>query len=94
MATTRKIFAATGLMVATLAMIVPSAIAANSANTQDLPFRGISMDQVEKFFGDPKGMQPPVGEPPISRWFYDDYTVYFEYDLVIHSVPNYKNSSN
>jgi hypothetical protein len=29
---------------------------------------------------------PAVGEPPISRWEYTGYTVYFEHDLVLHSV--------
>jgi hypothetical protein len=29
-----------------------------------------------------------VGDPPISRWVYDHFTVYFEYDKVLHSVVN------
>lgn len=27
-----------------------------------------------------------MGQPPISRWSYPDFTVYFENDLVLHSV--------
>lgn len=54
----------------------------------DLPARGLSMAQVERDFGNPRRKQSPVGEPPITRWVYDDYTVYFEYKYVIHSVVN------
>ena len=53
-----------------------------------LPGRGMLKDQVEQRFGDPSEKIPPVGEPPISRWVYPGYTVYFEYDHVIHSVRN------
>ena len=54
----------------------------------DLPARGLSMAQVERDFGVPKQKLAPVGEPPITRWIYDDYTVYFEYNYVIHAVLN------
>jgi hypothetical protein len=27
-----------------------------------------------------------VGEPPITRWDYGSYSVYFEYDVVLFSV--------
>ena len=29
---------------------------------------------------------PAVGKPPISRWEYPGFVVYFEHDHVIHSV--------
>jgi hypothetical protein len=38
-------------------------------------------------FGEPQEKLSAVGEPPISRWHYLDYTVYFERDRVIISVP-------
>ncbi len=56
---------------------------------RDLPGNGISMAQVESRYGTPDRRVAPVGEPPIARWFYDDYTVYFEHDIVIESVLNH-----
>ena len=52
------------------------------------PTRYMSMNQVRGSFGEPASIVPWVGDPPITRWVYDDYTVYFEYDRVIHSVVN------
>ena len=56
--------------------------------TMSLPAKGMSMRQVERDFGMPEQKMAPVGDPPISRWVYRDYTVYFEYKYVIHSVMN------
>jgi len=53
-----------------------------------MPVRGMTMKQVEKRFGIPKKKLPAVGDPPITRWVYKDYTVYFEYKYVIHAVLN------
>lgn len=50
------------------------------------PTRGMSMDRVEARFGAPLTRVNAVGEPPITRWEYADFTVYFEYRLVIHAV--------
>lgn len=50
------------------------------------PRKGISKAQVRKSFGEPAERRGPVGQPPISQWVYGDFTVYFEYDHVIHSV--------
>lgn len=52
----------------------------------ELPVRGMSMREVERKFGPPLEKIPPVGRPPISRWVYRDYTVYFEYKYVIDAV--------
>lgn len=52
-----------------------------------LPSRGMSMQQVEKRHGAPVSRRTPVGDPPITRWEYDEFIVYFEYRHVIHSVP-------
>ena len=30
---------------------------------------------------------PAVGQPPITRWDFADYSVFFEYQHVIHAVP-------
>jgi len=51
-----------------------------------LPGRGMLKDQVEERFGTPTDKAPEVGEPPISSWIYNGFTVYFEYDHVIHAV--------
>ena len=50
------------------------------------PTRGMSMERVLSQFGEPQERISPVGEPPIARWIYDDYTVYFERNLVLHAV--------
>jgi hypothetical protein len=53
-----------------------------------VPSRGMTMDQVESRFGAPNSKVAAVGDPPISRWVYPKYTVYFEYQLVLHSVTH------
>jgi hypothetical protein len=50
------------------------------------PTRGMSMDQVAARFGAPVTKIPAVGQPPISRWEYPGFVVYFEREHVIHSV--------
>lgn len=50
------------------------------------PPRGVTMERVEQLIGQPAEKVPSVGEPPISRWRYGDFTVYFEYNLVLHTV--------
>jgi hypothetical protein len=50
------------------------------------PTRGMTMDQVAVKFGAPATKTPAVGQPPISRWEYPGFIVYFEHDHVIHSV--------
>lgn len=53
---------------------------------RDLPENGLSKAQVEARYGEPDEKRAPVGQPPITRWVYDDFNVFFEYDLVIDSV--------
>ena len=60
-------------------------LAANSGSER--PARGESMARVEERFGTPTETVAAVGEPPISRWVYPGFTVYFENDRVIHAVP-------
>ena len=50
------------------------------------PKQGQSMDSVTQQFGEPQDRIAAIGEPPISRWVYGNFTVYFEHNLVIHSV--------
>ena len=52
------------------------------------PGRGASMSDVQKQVGEPDKKLDAVGEPPISRWVYSKFTVYFENEIVIHTVRN------
>ena len=52
----------------------------------DLPRNGENKSSIENKFGAPDSRQQAVGDPPISRWDYEQYSVYFEYDLVLYSV--------
>ena len=56
-----------------------------------LPARGMTMAQVRRQYGAPLKVLPTRGgsskaQPPIHRWEYSKYIVYFEYSHVIHSV--------
>lgn len=52
----------------------------------NLPARGMTMEQVERTLGTPRQRIGAVGRPPISRWVYDGFTVYFEKRRVLHAV--------
>jgi len=53
-----------------------------------LPTNGTTKAQTETKFGAPSKKLPAVGDPPITRWEYQDFNVYFEYDLVLFTVLN------
>lgn len=58
-----------------------------------LPKRGSSMSQVEARFGAPQQKFPAVGggsrrTPPITRWVYSGFSVYFENSHVVDAVLN------
>jgi hypothetical protein len=55
------------------------------------PRAGMSMTAVESAYGSPSQRHAPVGgavaeQPPITRWDYPSFSVYFERDRVIHAV--------
>lgn len=50
------------------------------------PTRGMTQARVLSEFGNPQTEESAVGDPPITRWHYSSFIVYFEYDRVIHSV--------
>jgi len=50
------------------------------------PGRGMSMDRVSAGWGQPSSTSGPVGQPPITRWEYADFVVFFEHSHVIHAV--------
>ena len=58
----------------------------NTADGLPRPRLGMSMAAVESRFGAPELEIPAVGEPPITRWFYDRFTVYFEQESVLRAV--------
>jgi hypothetical protein len=73
----------------TLDMANPPPAASTSADT---PARGMSMGQVEQKYGAPSDKIAAVGKPPISRWVYPNFIVYFEYDHVVHAVTTPANA--
>jgi hypothetical protein len=50
------------------------------------PKAGMSMTAVESTYGAPANRRAAIGEPPITRWDYPGFSVYFEHDRVIHAV--------
>ncbi len=52
----------------------------------DLPENGQTMARTESKYGTPGQRHQAVGDPPITRWDYNTYSVYFEYELVLFSV--------
>ena len=76
----------------------------NQQQSFDTPERGITMNQVLSQFGEPKLKKNTIGEPPITEWQYENFSVYFEQKWVINSViykaspeekgPKYINESN
>ena len=68
------------------------------SETQPLPGRGQSMTQVEASFGAPQVKHAAVSgpnsrrsNPPITRWDYPGFSVYFEYSHVVDAVANKSN---
>ena len=56
------------------------------AATVTVPARGSTMETVRSKFGSPTQEQPAIGLPPITRWDYPGYAVFFEHDKVLHTV--------
>ena len=50
------------------------------------PSRGMTQASVESKYGSPASVEAAIGEPPITRWVYADFVVFFEYDRAIHAV--------
>ncbi|MES0872661.1 hypothetical protein [Sinimarinibacterium thermocellulolyticum] len=55
------------------------------------PSRGMHQSAVVRQFGEPLRRHPPVGggkprQPPITRWDYDGWSVFFENDIAIDVV--------
>lgn len=84
----------TRIVLATLLMLAAGPLLADvliidevrQVERMELPENGMSKTDVEAKFGAPGEREAAIGNPPISQWKYDDYSVYFEYDLVLFTV--------
>lgn len=84
----------TGAAGAVWADTVKIPLGQQQASEQDAPRMGMKKAEVERQFGTPQGRKAPVGDPPISRWDYPDYSVYFEGDTVLHTVQKHRGSQS
>ena len=66
---------------------------ASGSTDSSRPTRGMTATSVEAKFGAPDARVAPVGDPPISRWEYKNFVVFFEYDRVIHAVVKRQKTS-
>jgi hypothetical protein len=80
------LLAATATAPASAELVVVDGTVQMRPATLETPRRGMRMADVEARFGAPESRNPAVGDPPISRWQYAGFTVYFEGDIVLHSV--------
>ena len=65
-------------------LVIPGHVATSSK--QVMPKPGIRMEAVLSQFGEPDERFGPVGEPPITEWVYGSFRVYFEHDIVLHTI--------
>ncbi len=59
---------------------------ASAGSNDGRPSRGMTQASVESRYGSPVVVEAPIGHPPITRWEYAGFVVFFEYDKVIHAV--------
>ena len=90
LALTAALFTAATVQADTLAIPLGQQAAEQQVS---LPKRGTSTSQVQRQHGEPVTRHAPVGQPPITRWDYAGYSVYFEYDHVVHSVRQHTRSN-
>ena len=79
-------FFAGSLAAETLDMEGTNSVSSSAFDQSGRPTRGMTQASVESTFGAPQQTDAAVGDPPISKWHYKDFVVYFEYDRVIHAV--------
>jgi hypothetical protein len=68
------------------ALVLAAAIAPASARSIRVPLHLMTAANVRALWGPPERVLPPVGRPPISRWVYPRFIVYFESGLVLRTV--------
>ncbi len=79
------LLATSGALVQAETIVVDDKVALRKSATE-VPTRGASMKSVEARFGAPASRHAAVGKPPIARWDYPGFSVYFEHDHVVHAV--------
>lgn len=87
-------FRALWIPIAMVAVLGTTAVSAQTllververAKASALPRAGTSMAAVEAQYGAPESKRDAVGTPPITRWNYPAFIVFFEYDHVIDAV--------
>lgn len=84
-------FALLLLMLAPVAQAEVLSLPEPAAQLPELPARGQTMQQVQQRLGPPVQRYAPVGgghpkRPPITRWDYNGYSIFFERDRVIDAV--------
>ena len=67
-------------------VLLIESVQTSAQTASERPARGTSMARVEARFGAPHAKRPAIGEPPITRWDYPSFSVYFEHEHVIHAV--------
>ena len=65
---------------------IPIGSQSQALQDQARPKNGESQNGVQNTYGQPTAVKGPVGEPPITRWDYPNFSVYFEFDRVLHTV--------
>lgn len=95
------------VLATTLALLVSLPVSADvllmdsiqSAPAVQTPRTGLSMANVRASYGNPVTEHPAVStygnpdHPPITRWDYNGFSVFFEHDKVVHSVVQRQQSN-
>ncbi|MFO7582426.1 hypothetical protein [Guyparkeria sp.] len=77
-------------------MAFSAAPASAESGEAKVSVHGMTQSQVASRFGEPERRHAPVpatGEhpkPPITRWDYADFSIFFERDIAIHRVEHLK----
>jgi hypothetical protein len=71
-------------------IIIPIASQGAYLGDVERPSLGEKRQDIINRFGEPTTKHPTTGTPPITRWDYEDFSVYFEGDVVLHSVLKHR----
>ena len=78
----------------TVPLIAAALLTTLSSAHAELPSTGTMLDAVIAEYGEPTDKTLPIGQPAITRWIYDSFTVVFENDHVIHSFARLNRVEN
>ena len=93
-------FSVTASMAYADTLLIPVSRQGGDLRDISMPVTGETQQSVRARYGTPDSTSGPTGDPPITRWNYTDFSVYFESETVIHSVlkhrphPSVSESSN